>query len=218
MGGPMKRDEAIRALLPFLITLIFIFLMAAFSWDFISRLFARLGLVPPIVITAEQREFTYTIPSSNLIAGRVVGYYTIANDSAGNVNMTNMTEPIRTFLVIYPEEIINIQILNSSFLPSASISQGSDFWVNVTINNLRTSDVSPLVTIQIINPDGSVTEPLAGNRQDTHQPSELVSTQQLYHTVDLSTGTYTAEARVITDWARTGFKIAYTQNTTFDIV
>jgi hypothetical protein len=53
--------------------------------------------------------FTHTIPKEQLSAGEVVGYYSFANDTNGNFNMTNMTEPIRYFVVEAPTTTTTVE-------------------------------------------------------------------------------------------------------------
>lgn len=190
------------------------------SWQNITKFFARLGVTPTIGVMAEEQNLTLTIPSSQLQPGMVVGFYSFANDTTGNWNMTNMTEPIRTFRIIYPEEVNEIEILNSSLEPDTQIKQGSSFNVRVRINNSRISDVDPLLSFQIINPDGTVTKPVKGIGIESHQPDQVLTQRMEFTTTDLSTGTYTAEVRILNNnWGRLGgFNIAYTNSTTFDII
>lgn len=190
------------------------------SWLNITKFLTRLGIGPPIGIMEEQ-EFTYTIPSSQLQPGMVVGFYSFANDTSGNSNTTNSTPGVfRTFRAIYPEELIEIEILNSSLLPDTEIKQGSPFNVRVKINNSRVSDVDPWLSFQIVNPDGTVTKPLMGVGIGSHHPGQLLTQRVEFTTSDLSPGTYTAEVRILNNnWGRLGgFIIAYSKSKSFDVV
>ncbi len=216
-----KKEKQVRVVLSFIVVFIVIFLISmVLSWLNITKFLTRLGINPPMAIMAEEQNSTYTISSSQLQPGMVVGFYSFANDTSGNWNVTNMTEPIRIFRVIYPEDVIEMEILNSSLLPDTEINQGSPFNVRVKINNSRVSDVNPLLSFQIINPDGTVTKPLMGVGIESHQPGQLLTQRVEFTTSDLSPGTYTAEARILNNnWGRLGgFNIAYTKHTTFDVV
>jgi len=223
----MKKNEskkkAFRLILNFAIIIAIIFLIALLlSWENITRFFARLGLVPPITIMGVEEEFTYTIPSSELQAGESVAYYSFANDTSGNWNETNRTLPLRTFIVIYPEDITSIEILDFTGAPAIppEIPQGQAFSVQINITNDRASPVfNPKVTYQIKNPDDTVTMRVASSSPAIHDSGQDLSFSQGFDTAGYPKGTYTVEGRVITNWAMLGgFRIAYTETTTFDVV
>jgi hypothetical protein len=93
-----------KIILPFLGLVVSIFILSILLFPEvsrnISRTFSRLGIIPlgPI------KTFSHTIPASNLNSGEVVGYYSFANDTSGNENMTE----IRTFLV-QPVEVVTTE-------------------------------------------------------------------------------------------------------------
>jgi len=213
-----KRDETIRVMLPFLIMIVITFLIAvSLSWGIIFRLFARLGFGPPIGIMAEQN-FSYTIPSSQLQVGSVVGYYSFANDSAGNQNMTNMTGPVRTFKVIYPENITDIHIENENNKITSSIQQGHHFYVFFNITNERSSDVTRRYIVQLVDPDGKITQSIFHNNKTVSPGQE----EKKYETfIANKLGNYKAQVFIWTDWASVnpaGFPIASSEEINFESV
>jgi len=156
-----NKNKIFREVLPFLTIIIIIFLIAIFlSWKTISRLFVHLGISPLIGGMAEQKELSYTIPSSQLSAGKVVGYWSYANDTSGNFNTTNTTPVVfRTFVVIYPEDIHFLHIENNT--PGniiTTILVGQPFRIVANVTNNRSSSVTRAYIAQLTDPDGKVTQ------------------------------------------------------------
>jgi len=104
----IKVVRAPRIISSFLSIVIFIFLLSIFlSPELsrnISRTFSKLGIISlgPI------KTFSHTILASELNAGEVVGYYSYANDTAGNFDMTE----IKSFTV-QPAEVVSKKIETS---------------------------------------------------------------------------------------------------------
>jgi len=90
-----KLSGKFKTVLTFTTVILIIFLISMLLFpeipERISKTLMRLGIIPMAV----SREFTHTIPASNLDVGEVVGYYSYANDSLGNENTTEN----RTFIV-----------------------------------------------------------------------------------------------------------------------
>jgi hypothetical protein len=211
-----NKGKRFKVILFFVILIVIIFLMAvSLSWKKISRLFFPLGLGPPIGIMAVQ-EFTYTIPSSQLSPGKVVGYYSFANDTSGNWNTTNTTpEMFSTFTVIYPENITDIHIENEINEPNGTIQHGHQFYVSFNITNKRTSDVTRRYIVEVFDPEGIVVQPIVSSRT-TVNPGKEEEIDVSY--VAEKVGTYTAKVFVWTDWASSGFPIAYGKTISFNSV
>lgn len=220
MKKSKSKEKGVRVILPFVVIILLIFLMVvSLSWEEITKFFARLGIVPLVeIMEFPPTEFTYTIPSSDLRAGRVVGYFSNATDTSGNPNAT----VTKTFKVIYPENVNAVQILDASYIPVTQINKGSDFFVRVTINNSRLSDVDAWIIFQVLDPNGDAVEPLTGVSQYSHTPGVVQTIDKSYSTTSdnffVGNG-YTAEVRVFNQtWGVLGgFKICTTRSATFDI-
>jgi len=100
--NPMKAKGISKIVLPFLVLVISIFLLSILLFPEVSRnislSLSRLGILP----LRGLRTFSHTIPASELDAGEVVGYYSYANDTAGN----EATSGIKTFTVQTGEVIL----------------------------------------------------------------------------------------------------------------
>jgi len=213
-------EKPFKMFLPFVIIIIIIFLIAVLlSWGNINRLFARLGFGPSVGIMAQQQEFTYTISSTQLSAGEVVGYYSFANDSSGNWNTTNTTPgSFRTFIVIFPENITDIHIENETHLPATNIIKGHQFYVSFNVSNQRTSSVTRRYIVQVVDPDSRVTQSLVSSRT-TVSPGTEGKIDVSYTAV--KSGLYTAQVFVWTGWLsapESGFSIAPSKLTNFNSI
>jgi hypothetical protein len=104
----MKIGRIPKIILTFLCIIIFIFLLSiSLSPELsrnISRTFSRLGIIP----LRRLKTFSHTIPASDLNVGKVVAYYSYANDTAGNFDMTE----IKSFTV-QPAEVVSKKIETS---------------------------------------------------------------------------------------------------------
>jgi hypothetical protein len=215
----MKKNESknkkrgLRVILPFVIIVISIFLIAVLlSWSGINRFFARLGFGPPIKITVVQKEFTYTIPSSQLVAGKVINYYSSANDTSGNENTTI----IKSFKVIYPENITHIHIENETNYPTGTIKHGHQLYVSFNITNERASGVTRRYIVQLVDPDGKITQSINSNRMTVSSGQE--EENDVSFTAE-KIGTYKAQVFIWTDWAsQSGFPIASSEIKAFNSV
>ena len=212
-----SKGKRFKVILSFVILIIIIFLIAvSLSWQKISKLLYQLGFIPEMGIMAVQKEFTYTIPSSQLIPGKVVGYYSFANDSSGNWNTTNTTpEVFSTFKVIYPENVTDIHIENETNEPTGTIQHGHQFFVSFNVTNERTSDVTRRYIVEVFNPVGIVVQPIVSSRT-TVSPGKEEEIDVSY--VAEKVGTYTAKVFIWTDWASSGFPIAYGKTISFNSV
>jgi len=193
-----------RIILPFVIVILLIFLIAvSLSWENITRFFARLGITPPIVIEAfPPTEFTYTIPASQLTAGEIVEYFSNATDSSGNPNETTK----QTFTVIYPETIHNVHFEDLSHNTIISLQQNDDFYIGFNITNEREGSVGRLYLVQLIDPDGFVTENLRTDSASIPEDFEEEHDAGIYTAT--KTGTYTAQIFVWTALPPVGFPIS----------
>ena len=211
-----SKGKRFKVILSFVILIIIIFLIAvSLSWQKISKLLYQLGFIPEIGIMAE-KEFTYTIPSSQLSPGKVAGYYSFANDTSGNWNTTNTTpEVFSTFTVIYPENITDIHIENETNEPTGTIQHGHQFFVSFNVTNERTSDVTRRYIVEVFNPEGIVVQPIVSSRT-TVSPGKEEEIDVSY--VAEKVGTYTAKVFIWTDWASSGFPIAYDKTINFNSV
>jgi len=198
-----NKTKNYKIVLPFLTIIIIIFLIAIFlSWKTISRLFVHLGISPLIGGMAEQKELSYTIPSSQLSAGKVVGYWSYANDTSGNFNTTNTTPVVfRTFIVIYPEDIHDLHIENMSGGTITTVSQGQQFRIVANVTNNRSSSVTRTYISQIVDPDGKVTQLPSYNIMTAPQGTEE---KNLNGYTAFKTGTYTAQVFVWSNLASAG--------------
>jgi len=210
-----EKEKPLRVALPFMIVIFIIFSLAILlSWASITRFFARLGFGPTIGILAVQKEFNYTIPSSQLRPGQVVGYYSWANDTYGNESISI----IKTFKVIYPENITDLHIENETNNPVTKIQLGHTFYVSFNLTNERTSDVTRMYIVQLIDPDSKVVMPIQ-SEINTISPGQEEKIDENY--VAEKMGTYTAQVFVWTDWVSAdspGFPIAYSKSINFDCV
>jgi hypothetical protein len=211
----MKENEnkGFRVVLPFLTIIIIIFLITILlSWRNISKLFVHLGLGPPIGIMAEQKELTYTIPYNNLTAGKVVGYWSFANDTSGNSNTTNTTPGVfRTFIVIYPEDIHDLHIENFGGGTITTISQGQQFNVVANITNNRSSSVTRAYISQLTDPDSKTTQLPLYNVMTVPQGTEE---KNLNGFTAVKTGIYTVQVMVWSNLAsKGGFPISSPEST-----
>ncbi len=220
-----NKEKRFRVILPFAIIIIIIFSIAvSLSWQNITRFFARLGIVPYVEIMVEEKEFTYTINFSEtpIPPESVVGYYSFANDTFGNWNMTNCTDPgicpqivpLRTFTVIYPENITEVQTLNTSDDPITQIKLGRNFKLQTKVKNNREGDVSPLIIHQLKRPNGMVKtlyaqQPLLNPGEETPYTTQYLAEE---------TGFYTLESFVWTDWPPTGVPVAHYENKTIECI
>jgi hypothetical protein len=211
-----KVENSLRVFLPFVILIIIIFLIAiSLSWKNINRFFARLSVGPSVGIMAQQQEFTYTIPWYNLSAGEVVGYWSFANDSSGNWNATNLTLPIKTFIVIYPENITAVYFTNATNYPITTIQLGRLFNVVSNNSNDRTSSVSRRIIVQLIDPDGKYVPPSSSQSSDNAGQKGQVTFSYTANKL----GTYRANVFVWTEWASlSGFPIAYSNSNTINSI
>jgi len=212
-----SKEKRLKLILPFVILIIVIFLIVvSLSWQKISKLLYRLGFIPEIGIMAVQKEFTYTIPSSQLSPGKAVGYYSFANDTSGNWNTTNTTPGMfSTFIVIYPENITDIHIENEINEPTGTIQHDHQFYVSFNITNKRTSDVTRRYIVEVFDPEGIVVQPIVSSRT-TVSPGKEEEIDVSY--VAEKVGTYTAKVFIWTDWASSGFPIAYDKTINFNSV
>jgi len=198
-----NKTKNYKIVLPFLTIIIIIFLIAIFlSWKTISRLFVHLGISPLIGGMAEQKELSYTIPSSQLSAGKVVGYWSYANDTSGNFNTTNTTPVVfRTFIVIYPEDIHDLHIENMGGGTITIVSQGQQFRVVANVTNNRSSPVTRTYISQVVDPDGKVTQLPTYNIMTPPQGAEE---KNLNGYTAFKTGTYTVQVFVWSNLASSG--------------
>ena len=86
----MRMGRIPRIVLPFIGLVISILLLSILLFPevprSISRALSRLGIMP----WGRLKTFSHTVPASNLDVGEVVAYYSFANDSAGNEDMTEI--------------------------------------------------------------------------------------------------------------------------------
>jgi len=207
-----SEQRKFRVVLPFVVIVAIIFLITvSLSWQNITRFFARLGIIQPIEIAAVEEEYTHTIPSSQLRVGSIVAYYSFANDTSGNWNMTNMIEPVRTFVVIYPEDVHDMHIEDMSGNPISTISQGQSFNVVANVTNERTSTVTRAYIVQLVDPDSQVTQPINYNVMSVNPGTEEKNLVGPY--IAEKTGDYTAQVFVWSNLASAGgFPIGSPEN------
>ena len=144
-------------ILPLVVIILLIFLLTvSLSLKNITRFFARLGIVPSPgvgIMAFLPKNFTYTIPASQLAPGSVVGYSSNATDTAGNPNTTN----IATFTVVYPETIHDLHFKNTSGSTITSIHQNELFYIEFNITNVRERvGYNRAYFIQLKDPDGVI--------------------------------------------------------------
>lgn len=95
-----KLKKLNKVMLYFVCIIVIIIVISVFMFPKISKNISNLSRLGIFQILGGPTTFTHLIPGSQLnTPGMVVGYYSFANDSAGNYNMTNMTVPIKTFIV-----------------------------------------------------------------------------------------------------------------------
>jgi hypothetical protein len=213
-------ERRFRMFLPFVIIVIIIFLIALLlSWQNINRFFARLGLGfgPSIGIMVIPKEVSYTIPTTQLSPGKVVGYWSFANDSYGNWNTTNTTPGVfRTFIVIYPENITSVNFTNATNYPITTIQLGRTFNVVVNNTNDRNSSVSRRIIVQLIDPDARPIPPSSSQSTDNSGQKGQVT---FSYTAE-KLGTYRANVFVWTEWISLpgNFPIAYFNSNTINSI
>lgn len=205
-----KNEKKItRVILPFAIIIIIIFLITILlSKGNINRFLVHLGIAPQVGIMAVQQEFTYTIPASQLSSGKVVGYYSFANDTSGNRNFTNSTPgAVSFFIVIYPEDIHHQHIEDMSGNTISSVSSGQSFRIVANVSNNRTSSVTRTYIVQLVDPDGKVTQPINSNIMSVGTGTEEKNLVGPY--LAQKPGIYTAQVFVWSNMASAGgFPIA----------
>ncbi|MCX6821842.1 MAG: hypothetical protein NTW30_03625, partial [Candidatus Aenigmarchaeota archaeon] len=137
MRRSKNRMEEVKIILPLVVIILLIFLLVvSLSWKNITKFFTRLGIVPSPevgIMVFLPKNFTYTIPASQLAPGTVVGYFSNATDTAGNPNTTN----IANFTVVYPETIHDLHFENTSGNTITSLHQNDLFYMEFNITNVR---------------------------------------------------------------------------------
>jgi hypothetical protein len=201
-----------------LVSLIFLTVVYLFPEDLqiIFKKMSRLG--PSYPGEGDLRTFIYTISSSDLQPGEVVGYRTYAQDDSGNWNVTD----IRTFTVsttapTYDVNTDMIRIMNNTDNSVSSINRGDPYKIRVDISNNNTSSRQMVIISQVINPNNQIRERIRSTNKEINAQNQ--SYVELNYTAPDITGTYTIQIFVWSNWASLGgVPLANPSTTIFEVI
>jgi hypothetical protein len=147
----MSKFETIKignTLIVFIGLILCIILLSVFMLPEISRNFSRTLMRMGIIPMTTPQTFTHTIPKENLMAGKVVGYKSYANDTAGNKAETDT----KTFIVQLA--IVTTTIMSTTTTTSTSTTTTTTSTTTTTLlitTTTTASDTTP-PTVTIISP------------------------------------------------------------------
>jgi subtilisin family serine protease len=152
----MKLRLVSKIILPFLGTLIFILLLSIFLFPEVSHNFSRTLMRMGIIsIMTQSQTFTHTISKENLMIGKVIGYKSYANDTAGNIAETDtktftvQSATTTTSTTLSTTTTTTIQVTTTQG-DGGSESGGEESTTTITANTTTTTTTTVLTTTQPI--------------------------------------------------------------------
>jgi len=141
----IKMGRVSKIVLPFLGLVIAIFFLSILLFPEVARnistSFLRLGIIP----IGAMKTFSHTIPASELNVGEVIGYYSYANDTAGNEDRTEIKSfTVQTIEGITTEPSVPAEIETISIKEeheTAEINKPVKWRKELVISNPSTEEV-----------------------------------------------------------------------------
>jgi len=205
-----KTWKTIRTMLPFLITVIFIFLVAALYWEIISRLYARLGPGLPLGAPEDTNPPQYFGNSTNsTAAGQPTLFSLNWTDDTGLSGYIFSTDNTGEWV---NSSFISFTAMNTSWSVTTlndtiGLTIGWRFYANDTSNNWNASEIFSLTTTDETPPTIDIQKPedISYNYNESlplnYTASDNVAVDKCWYSVD----------------SGSNVSLVNCQNTTFDV-